>query len=519
MDFLAERDGLWLRMDDAALSRVMGMLGEDDGSSCFVLPIIARDEVAGLLLIGASDKPDQHAGIQQQIRDLGSRLGVALATHAHEAQLVFLAHHDGLTGLPNRLFLSERLQRELSYARRQNTQLALLFIDLDRFKNINDTLGHEVGDRLLCQVAQRLGARVRDCDTVARLGGDEFVILQTGVHSPPHAAKLAESVLQALAQPFQIADTESFVGGSIGIAVYPDDGQCAEDLLKHADIAMYRAKAAGRGRLVFFEDRMNLELRERSLLEQELHQAIARNQLSVQYQPRVRLKDGRWTGAEALVRWQHPELGWVSPARFIPLAEDSGLIDQIGLWVLRQVCSQLALWKAAGLAIGSVAVNVSGRQFRTTHLVDQVRDALAVSGLAPESLELEVTEGILIDDVGFVLAILNQLKQTGVSLALDDFGTGYSSMAYLKHLPFDVLKIDQSFVRDLDQDEASRRIVQAVIALAHALDKSVVAEGVETQYQADLLLAWGCEEVQGYYFARPMMAQAFEDTLRESAGG
>ena len=513
-DFLNKRDGTWLRIDDPALPNAMGMLGGVGMAHVFVWPIIAHDEVVGLLAIGINAQPDQYPGIHAQIRDLGSRIGVALAAHAHEKQLVFLAHHDGLTGLPNRLFLSERLQQELAYARRHHTKLALLFIDLDRFKNINDSHGHEVGDQLLCQVAQRLTSQVRDCDTVARLGGDEFVILQTGVQAPKHAAKLAETLLQALAQSFQMADTANFIGGSIGIAMFPDDGQSAEDLLKHADIAMYRAKAAGRGRMVFFEDSMNQELCERSLLEQELHQAIDRNQLSVHYQPRIRLKDGRLIGAEALLRWQHPELGWVSPARFIPLAEDSGLIDQIGLWVLRQVCSQLALWQSAGYAIGSVSVNVSGRQFRATKLVEQVRDALAASGLAPELLELEVTEGVLIDDIEFVAEILDQLKQTGVSLALDDFGTGYSSMAYLKRLPIDVLKIDQSFVRDLEQDQGSRSIVQAIIALAHALNKSVVAEGVETQPQADLLLAWGCEEVQGYHFGRPMTAQALEQVMR-----
>ncbi len=479
----------------------------------FLLPVVARDEVVALVALGTDDRSGLPEQILEQLRDLGGRVGVALAAHAREAQLVFMARHDGLTGLPNREFLSERMEQELAHARRDGSQLALLFIDLDRFENINDSLGHDAGDQLLCQVAGRLKSSVRDSDTIARLGGDEFVVLQTGLQSPRHAAKMAEGILQVLAQPFVIAGAEHFIGGSIGMAVYPDDGQTAEELLKRADIAMYRAKNAGRGCLVFFEESMNQELQERTFLEHELRQAIARNQLSVHYQPRIRLRDGKVSGAEALVRWHHPELGWISPARFIPLAEDTGLIDQIDPWVLSHVCTQMAAWKAAGHALGTIAVNVSGRQLRATNLVDQVRDALASSGLAAKSLELEVTESVLINDVEFVIALLNQLREIGVSIALDDFGTDYSSMMYLKRLPISILKIDQSFIKDLSHDEGSRSIAQAIIALAHALHKSVVAEGVETQAQADLLLSWGCEEVQGYYFSRPLPADAFEKVL------
>lgn len=514
--YLPHPEGIWLGADDARVPQAMTPRDNVVVSHCFVLPILGRDAVVGLMLLGVAEQSDVPARTLNQVRDLGARVGVALAAHAHEAQLVHLAHHDGLTGLPNRLLLRERLQQEMSHARRDGGRAALLFIDLDRFKNINDTLGHDAGDQLLCQVAERLSAHVRDCDTVARLGGDEFVVLQTRMPSPQHAATLADKLLQVLAQPFQLGGGEHFVGGSMGIAVFPDDGQTVEDLLKCADIAMYRAKDAGRGGGVFYEEGMNQELQERAMLEHELRLAIARNQLMMHYQPRFRLRDGRLVGAEALIRWQHPELGWVSPARFIPLAEENGLIDEIGPWVLRQVCQQLAVWQAQGYEIGNVAVNVSGRQLRTSNLVDLVRDALHTSGLPSKLLEIEVTEGVLINDIERVIGLLDQIQHLGVAIALDDFGTGYSSMSYLRRLPIDVLKVDQSFVRDLTQDEGSRSIVQAIIALAHALGKTVVAEGVETQEQADLLATWGCEEVQGYYFSRPVSAQALEQLMHKA---
>lgn len=513
VDFALYRDGVWLDVDGPDVPSIVSMQASFGASHCFVLPIVWRSEVRGALVIGVVDQQDIHDELIEQARDLGNRVGVALAAHAREAQLVFRAHHDDLTGLPNRALLSERLQQELVHARRDGNQLALLFLDLDRFKSVNDTLGHDGGDQLLRVAAERLSACVRESDTVARLGGDEFVVLLTSLHNPQQVAKIAGQVLSLLSQPFQIGSNECFIGVSIGISMFPADGTTDEELLKHADIAMYRAKAAGRGRFVFFEESMNLEQHERALMERELRLAIARDQLSVLYQPRIGLRDGRLHGAEALLRWHHPELGWVSPAKFIPLAEDVGLIDEIGPWVLRHVCEQLAAWQAAGYAIGTVSVNVSGRQLKSDHLIAQVRHALESTGLAPHALELEVTEGVLIDDVGSVIALLGQLKQTGVSIALDDFGTGYSSMAYLRRLPIDVLKIDQSFVRDLAHDEGARSIAQAIIALAHALHKSVVAEGVETLAQADLLRAWGCDEVQGYYFSRPVAAAALEDMM------
>lgn len=516
VDFVRYREGTWLDVHGSEVPGFVSMQARFGATSCFVLPIVWRAEVRGALVIGVDNPQAINDELIEQARDLGNRVGVALAAQTRETQLVFRAHHDDLTALPNRALLRERLQQELAHARRDGSQLALLFLDLDRFKSVNDTMGHDGGDELLRVTASRLRACVRECDTVARLGGDEFVVLLTGLPSPQQAAKLAAQILALLAQPFEIDGTKCFIGASIGVSVFPADGTTADELLKHADIAMYRAKSAGRGRFVFFEDSMNVEQRERAWMEHELRLAIEREQLSMHYQPRINLHNGSLLGAEALLRWHHPKLGQVSPATFIPLAEEVGLIDEIGPWVLRHVCEQLAVWQAAGFAIGTVAVNISGRQFRTNNLVALVRQALDSSGLAPHRLELEVTESILIDDVESVIDVLGQLRQLGVSVALDDFGTGYSSMAYLRKLPIDVLKIDQSFVNDLGHDEGAGTIVQAIIAMAHALQKSVVAEGVETLAQATLLRAWGCNEAQGYYFSHPIAATAFEAMMHKN---
>jgi diguanylate cyclase (GGDEF)-like protein len=506
-------DGCWFAVDGSDVPSFVALYAEFGASHCFVVPIFWRNQVRGAIGIGVVDQQDVNDDLIEQARDLGNRIGVALAALEREALLLFNAHHDNLTGLPNRVLLSERLQQELAHARRNSNQLALLFLDLDRFKSVNDAHGHDGGDQLLRLAADRLSACVRECDTVARLGGDEFVVLLTDLNSPQPAAKLAGQILSELSQAFQIDASECFISASIGVSVFPADGTTAEELLKHADIAMYRGKAAGRGRFVFFEEGMDLEQRERALMERELRLAITRDQLSVHYQPRIALGDGRLLGAEALLRWRHPELGWVLPTRFIPLAEDVGLIDEIGRWVLGQVCEQVALWQANGHAVGKVAVNVSGRQFKSSDLLAQVQQALESAGLAPNILELEVTEGVLIDDVESAIDLLGCLKQIGVSVALDDFGTGYSSMAYLRRLPIDVLKIDQSFVRDLAHDEDARSIVQAIIAMAHALNKSVVAEGVETLTQVNLLRAWGCNEAQGYFFSPPVAAAALESMM------
>jgi diguanylate cyclase (GGDEF)-like protein len=513
IDYAEFRAGVWCDLNGPDLPSFISMQAGLGAKHCFFIPIFWRDEMRSAIVIGVADRADMNDELIEQARDLGRRVEVALAAHAREAQLVFLAHHDDLTGLPNRALLSERLQRELAHARRNDRQLALLFLDLDRFKSVNDSVGHEGGDHLLRLVADRLHACVREGDTVARLGGDEFVVLLTDLDSALPAAKLAKEIVALLSQPFEIGGNDCFISVSIGVAVFPGDGATAEELLKHADIAMYRAKNSGRGRFVFFEESMNIELLERALMERELRLAIAREQFTVHFQPRVGLRDGRLQGAEALLRWNHPEFGWVEPGKFIPLAEDVGLIEEIGAWVLRQVCAQLVTWQEAGYPVITVSVNVSTRQLKSRNLIDQVRDALESTGLEPSALQLEITEGSLIDDVEFVINMLGRCKQAGVTIALDDFGTGYSSLSYLKRLPIDVLKIDQSFVRDLVHDEAARSIVMALIVLAQALHKSVVAEGVETRAQAKMLQEWDCDQAQGFYFSPALTAAELEALL------
>lgn len=508
-------DGLWFDVGGADLPDFLSMMAGAGAQRILVLPIYWHDKINGLLAIGLLEVRDFNDEMVREARNLGNRIGVALAAHARDEELKYRAYHDSLTGLPNRALLLERLGQEMAHARRSSLQLAVLFMDLDRFKNINDSLGHECGDRLLCQVADRLASCTREGDTVARLGGDEFVVLLPGLGNPEQAARLAREMLSLLSEPFILDGSESYVGASIGVAIFPDDGSLPSELLKKADIAMYRAKAMGRGRVTFFEESMNQVQQERARLERELRQALERRQLSLEYQPRLRLADDALAGAEALLRWHHPELGWISPEHFIPLAEEIGLMDSLGGWVLQEVCDQLAQWQAAGHDI-NVSVNISARQLKSGGLVQQVRHALQSSGVKPGSLELEVTEGTLIENIEEVGEQLERIKQTGVTIALDDFGTGYSSLTYLQRLPLDILKIDRSFVQALGRESTAGSIVYSIVALAHALGKIVVAEGVERDDQLTQLRAWGCEQIQGNYYSRPLTAGELEELLTPS---
>lgn len=508
-------DGLWFDVGGADLPDFLSMMAGAGAQRILVLPIYWHDKVNGLLAIGLLQARDFNDEMVREARNLGNRIGVALAAHARDEELKFRAYHDSLTGLPNRSLLLERLGQEMAHSRRSNRQLAVLFMDLDRFKNINDSLGHECGDRLLCQVADRLASCTREGDTVARLGGDEFVVLLPGLANPEQAVRLAREMLSLLSEPFMLDGNQSYVGASIGVAIFPEDGSLPSELLKKADIAMYRAKAMGRGRITFFEESMNQAQQEQALLERELRQALERRQLSLAYQPRLRLEDDTLAGAEALLRWHHPELGWVSPEHFIPLAEEIGLMDAIGGWVLQEVCEQLGHWQAAGHDI-NVSVNISARQLKSGGLVQQVRQALRRGGVKPGSLELEVTEGTLIESIDEVGEQLERIKQTGVKIALDDFGTGYSSLTYLQRLPLDILKIDRSFVQALDREPTAGSIVYSIVALAHALGKIVVAEGVERDDQLTQLRSWGCEQIQGNYYSRPLTARELEELLTPS---
>ena len=425
-------------------------------------------------------------------------------------EIEFLAYHDVLTGLPNQLLAKDRVQQAIAYADRSSARLALLFLDLDNFKSINDSLGHRVGDALLKVVAQRLASCVRDTDTISRQGGDEFLVALPDVRDVDDIAAFAEKLLEKLSASFDIEGHELSTSASIGIALYPDDSGEFDALLKKADTALFEAKAAGRNTYRFFAERMNAEASEYLRMRNGLRRALADGEFVLHYQPQVDLASGAVVGAEALIRWQHPELGLVPPGRFIPVAEDSGLIVPIGEWVLREACWQAAAWRAGGLPRLTVAVNLSAIQFKRGDIEKTVADAIAAAGIEADLLELELTESILIRDTDAALATVRRLKALGVQLSIDDFGTGYSSLSYLKRLNVDKLKIDQSFVRDLASDPDDEAIVHAVIELARSLKLRTIAEGVEHEQGVSWLRLYGCDQAQGYHFARPMPAAEFE---------
>jgi diguanylate cyclase (GGDEF)-like protein/PAS domain S-box-containing protein len=431
-----------------------------------------------------------------------------------EGQIKQLVNFDSLTGLPNRRLLQDRVKTALSHAQRANQPLALMFVDLDRFKNVNDSLGHHVGDELLIQVARRLDSVLRDQDTVCRLGGDEFVLLCPDTDAAG-AAHVAEKLLESVARRFLLAEQELAVTFSIGVAMYPCDGDSFEALSMRADAAMYRAKHAGRNAYRFFTVEMQTESNRTLQLENALSRALELQQLHLVYQPQIALDSGQIVGVEALLRWQHPTLGLVSPAEFIPVAEDSGLILPIGEWVLRTAVAQLQCWQAMGLDVPLMAVNLSVVQFRQANLPDLVTRVLQEAGVAPECLELELTEGVAMDDPVGAIAVMTRLRQRGVRMSIDDFGTGYSSLSYLKRFSAYKLKIDQSFVRDIAVDPDDKAIVVAIIALARSLGFRSIAEGVETPGQLAFLREQGCDEVQGYLYSRPLTAANFEAYYRD----
>jgi diguanylate cyclase (GGDEF)-like protein len=435
---------------------------------------------------------------------IGAFLDITARKRAEE-QVRNLAYHDALTGLPNRLLFQDRLALAVAQAHRHRQGLAVLFIDLDRFKVINDSLGHTVGDRLVREVAARLRTCVREGDTVARLGGDEFTLLLPHIGQAVDAAKVAKKVLDLVRIPFDIDGRELFVTASMGISLYPDDGIDAETLVKNADTAMYRAKEQGRDLYQLYTPAMNATALERLALESSLRRALSHDELVLHYQPIFDVATRRVQGVEALLRWHHPELGLVPPADFIPLAEITGLILPMGPWVLRTACAQARAWQDRQPGL-SVAVNLSARQFQEASLVAQVTDALADSGLEAGCLQLEITESSAMQNAQTAIQTLRELKAQGVGLSIDDFGTGYSSLSYLKRFPIDTLKIDQSFIRDIGRDPDDAAIASAIIALAHTLKLTVVAEGVETPGQLAFLATHGCDRAQGYLLSRPLPA-------------
>jgi diguanylate cyclase (GGDEF)-like protein/PAS domain S-box-containing protein len=430
-----------------------------------------------------------------------------------QARIQRLAHFDPLTGLPNRALLSDRISHELSAAQRHHTQLVVMFVDIDHFKNVNDTLGHRIGDALLIAVATRLKSAVRDVDTVSRQGGDEFVLILPDTDADG-AAHVAGKLLEAVAQPYQIESFELTVTLSIGIALYPGDGEDFEALSQCADAAMYRAKHDGRNTYRFFTMEMQARSAHNLHMENDLRRALERKQLLLHYQPQISLRDGRIIGVEALLRWQHPEMGMIPPADFIPLAEESGQILPIGEWALRSAVRQMKAWMDAGLAPMVMAVNLSAIQFRHPHLPELVTQILDEEKLAPQYLELELTEGVAMEDAPAAIAVMDRLHARGIRMSIDDFGTGYSSLSYLKRFKVYKLKIDQSFVRDISHDPEDRAIVVAIISLASSLGLQTIAEGVETEGQLAFLREQGCDEVQGYYFSKPLPADEFVAFMR-----
>jgi diguanylate cyclase (GGDEF)-like protein len=459
------------------------------------------------------------AGVIASAHDITELKSVYERLLDHERQLEHIAHHDPLTGLPNRLLFLDRFHQAIARSQRSHNTVALLFLDLDRFKNVNDTLGHETGDALLRQVAERLKASVRTEDTVARLGGDEFTVLIEESRENPTGVAVARKIIQAFERPFPVGATQLYAGASIGIAIFPTDGTTVDRLIRNADAAMYLAKERGRGNYQFFTESLNEKAHRQMLVETRLRETLATTGLDLHFQPIVRLRDGKVVAAEALLRWTDPELGEVRPDEFIPVAEETGLIVPIGETVLRKACLEAGHWHAIGFPEMRVAVNISARQFWHQDLASSVLQALTESGLSPRFLELELTESLLLPDSDAAVDLLRGLRRLGVRLSLDDFGTGYSSLGYLKKLPFDDLKVAQIFVKDIAVNPSDAAIVRVILSLARTLGFEATAEGVATRQHADFFRTHGCDLAQGHYFSPALPAAAFEDFLRSHREG
>jgi diguanylate cyclase (GGDEF)-like protein len=481
------------------------MTGQDDGMQEIDLRSGDRGSIPVEIFAQTIDYGAGSARVVA-VRDIRER-------RAAEAKIRHMAHHDTLTGLPNRSLFHDRLDQAVAFARRNGVAVTVLCLDLDRFKTVNDLTGHTGGDLLLKQVADRLRSSVRDHDTVARLSGDEFAIIQLGAAAVDAASALAERLVMTIALPFELDGHQMVIGTSIGVAVYPGDAESGEDLVRAADTELYRAKGAGRGTFRFFEADMDARLQERRLLERDLRQALALGQFELHYQPLVGCGTDDVLGFEALVRWRHPQRGLISPVEFIPVAEECGLIMPLGEWVMHTACAEAASWRNSR----RIAVNLSPVQFRQADLAKQILNVLAQTGLSPGRLELEITEGVLMEETERTLATLGTLKAAGVSVSLDDFGTGYSSLSYLQRFAFDKIKIDRSFIWEMERNADSMAIVRSVIALGRSLRITVVAEGVETAAQLALLQDENCDQVQGFLLGRPMAAKDLGTMIADAA--
>lgn len=452
--------------------------------------------------------------LSSQLHQARTRVMEERLAHAHRVE--YLAYHDNLTNLPNRAFFTHLLSRGMQQARRYRKRLALLFLDLDRFKSINDSLGHDAGDELLQEVGRRLVQAVRESDTVARLGGDEFVVMLPEITAPSQVTPVAEKMVAALGKPFRLAGQEFRITVSIGIGLFPGDGEDEQTLMKNADIAMYHAKEEGRNNFQFYSEKLNADSLERLALESSLRKALEYGELRLFYQAKRDMGTGRITGTEALLRWKHPDLGLILPMQFIPLAEDTGLIVPIGRWVLKTACQQNVAWQKEGCPPLSMAVNLSARQFLDEGLLEDIKSALREADMAPQLLELEITESMIMRDMEQTIGILKDLKQMGVRIAIDDFGSGYSSLSTLRQFPFDTIKIDGSFIHDVPCNAEDKSLMEAIIAVGRSLSLTVVAEGVETQDEADFLRSRACDQLQGFYINKPMPADEFWRLVRDS---
>lgn len=508
-------------VNDSRVSAFHTVLQGDGARSGAALPLIAHDKPVGVMIYMSTEQDtftDEFVELLQRLADNVSfameNFDRADEKNKADERIEYLASHDSLTNLPNRETFNGLLREAIDAAQRLDHRFAVLFIDLDRFKVINDSLGHEAGDLLLLEVADRLRNALRASDVVARLGGDEFVVILDQCGEIDDVQRIATDLLAALGQPMELAGHECHTTASIGIAMYPANGADAQTLTKNADMAMYLAKEDGKNGYRFFSKEVKTQSIERLSLESALRRALEREQLSLNYQPKVDMETGQITGVEALLRWTHPDLGSISPAQFIPLAEETGLIVPIGRWVVREACAQAMAWQRRGLLPVSMAVNLSPRQFADEHLLQDVDEALAASGMSPVLLQLEVTESMMMRNVGRALKVLDAIQSRGIRLAIDDFGTGYSSMSLMKHFPIDTIKIDRSFVRDLPQDSEDQAIAQAIISMGKALGMTVVAEGVENAEQEAFLRTHGCDEMQGFLISKPLPARQMAELLR-----
>jgi diguanylate cyclase (GGDEF)-like protein/PAS domain S-box-containing protein len=472
--------------------------------SVFAFPILVGDEFYGVIELFARDARQPDPGLLGAVHTIGSQIGQFMARKTAEQNLRFFASHDSLTGLSNRTMFNDRLHQALAQAARFERSLALLFIDLDGFKLVNDTLGHAIGDLLLAELANRLRATLREGDVIGRMGGDEFVVLIEEFTEAGQVAEVAKKLLDTVGRPFSLQGRECQVSASLGISIYPDDGKDADTLIKNADIAMYLVKQQGKNSFRFYSPQMNVHLTERLSLESGLRRAIELGELLLLYQPRVGVRDGQVSGVEALMRWQHPTQGMIGPSEFIPVAEDAGLIAAIGEWSLHSACRQARAWRDQGLPLLRVAVNLSQKQFLQESLIQVVREALHRAALEAGRLELEITEEMVIRNPERAMRLLAQLKEIGVRVVIDGFGTGYSSLSFLRRLPIDSVKIDRSLISELPRSADATALTRGVVAMAHSLGLTVVAEGVETREQWEFLHQQGCDEMQGNYFSAPI---------------